>query len=68
MIHPTWQVSAWVTAPGDFPQHSLRTIELQAETAAHAVIQGERRAAQGFVEPITVVRVVRTNPPVKKQP
>lgn len=38
----TWQVEAILTAPASFPQHSMRTIDVHADTIIHAIQKAEK--------------------------
>lgn len=59
---PVWVVRAWVTAPGDFPEKILRTVAVDAHGVLEAAARGAAKASEGFIEPITVVTVARSDP------
>jgi hypothetical protein len=59
----TWETAGWVTAPGEFPELLLKTFTLQADSVIDATYKTVIKLRTVGIEPMAVVRVVRTNPP-----
>lgn len=60
-----WRVTAWITAPGDFPERLLTHTVVEATTLANAVRKAEHSLALQL-DPFTV-QATRIQPPVNKE-
>lgn len=66
-LMPTWQVQAWVMAPGEFPSYSREQEIVPAKDAAGAIVEAVARFERTGLSPV-VVSVLRVNPPPHHAP